>query len=95
MNSPFRRSAGSKPVFSQELYQRIRDQEEAIKLARIGLLTLRVASLDKEVSDLAGRIKESRKRVTELPCEIERMEKFLREISTDQKTLESLLSTWG
>ena len=95
MNLPFRKSTRPKLVFSQELYQRIKDQEEAIKLARVGLLTLRVASLEKEVSDLARRIEESRRHVAELPCEIERLEKFLREICADQKTLESLLSAGG
>jgi hypothetical protein len=53
---------------------------------------LRVVSLEKEVADLAERIDESKKRITELPCEIERREKLLAEVIADRKVLESLES---
>jgi flagellar biosynthesis chaperone FliJ len=87
-----RRSTRLRSAFSSELYQKAGSEEDAIEFAKIGLLTLRVVSLEKEVADLAERIDESKKRITELPCEIERREKLLAEIIADQKILESLES---
>jgi peptidoglycan hydrolase CwlO-like protein len=92
MNLTLRRSARSRSPFSFELYQKTGSEEGAIKFAKIGLLTLRIVSLEKEVADLAERIDESKKRISELPCEIERSEKLLGEIIADTKTLKSLLS---
>jgi len=91
MNLTPRRSARLRSAFSFELYQKAGSEEDAIKFAKIGLLTLRVVSLEKEVADLAERIDKSKKRITELPCMIERSEKLLGEIIADTKTLESLL----
>ena len=92
MNLKPRRSARSRSAFSSELYQKTGSEEDAIKFVKIGLMTLRVVSLEKEVADLAERIDESKKRITELPCEIERREKLLAEVIADQKILESLES---
>ena len=92
MNLTPRRSTRLRSAFSSELYRRIGSEEDAIKFAKIGLLTLRVVSLEKEVADLAARIDKSQKRISELPCEIERSEKLLAEVIADQKILESLES---
>jgi hypothetical protein len=92
MNLTPRRSTRLRSAFSSELYQKAVSEEDAIKFAKIGLLTLRVVSLEKEVADLAERIDKSRKRILELPCEIERSEKLLVEVIADTKTLDSLLS---
>jgi hypothetical protein len=92
MNPKPRRSARSRSAFSSELPQKAGSEEDAIKFAKIGLMTLRVVSLEKDVADLAERIDESKKRITELPCEIERREKLLAEVIADRKILESLES---
>jgi len=92
MNLKPRRSTRSRSAFSSELYQKTGSEKDAIKFAKIGLLTLRVVSLEKEVADLAERIDESRKRITELPCEIERSENLLAVVIADQKMLENLES---
>jgi len=92
MNLKPRRSTRSRSAFSSELYQKVVSEENAIKFAKIGLLTMRVVSLKKEVADLAERIDQSRKRITELLCEIRRSEKLLAEVIADQKMLESLES---
>ena len=92
MNLKPRRSARLRSAFSSESYQKAGSEEEAIKYAKIGLMTLRVVSLEKEVADLAKRICESKKRIAELPCEIEKSEKLLAEVVADQKTLERLES---
>jgi predicted nucleic acid-binding Zn-ribbon protein len=92
MNLKPRRSTRLRSAFSSELYQKVVSEEDAIKFAKIGLMTLRVVTLEKEVADLAERIDQSRKRITELPCEIRRSEKLLAEVIADQKMLESLES---
>jgi len=43
------------------LYQKTESEEDAIKFAKIGLLTMPAVSLEKEVADLAERIDESKK----------------------------------
>jgi len=92
MNPKPRRSARSRPAFSSELPQKAGSREDGIKFAKIGLLALRVASLEKEVAVLVKRIDASKKRITELPSEIEGREKLLAEVIADRKVLESLES---
>jgi len=92
MNPKPRRSARSRSAFSSELPQKAGSKEDGIKFAKIGLLALRVASLEKEVAVLVKRIDESKKRITELPCEIEEREKLLAEVIADRKVLERLES---
>jgi hypothetical protein len=92
MNPILKRSTRSRSPFSPELYQKARCEEDAIKLAKIGLLTMRVVSLEKELADCAERIDKSKKRITELPCEIEKREKLLAEVIADRTVLESLES---
>jgi hypothetical protein len=92
MNPKPRRSARSRSAFSSELPQKAGSEEDGIKFAKIGLLTLRVVSLEKEVAVLVKRIDESKKRITELPCEIEEREKLLAEVIADRKVLERLES---
>jgi predicted nucleic acid-binding Zn-ribbon protein len=92
MNLSPRRPPRSRSAFSSELYQKAGSEENAIKFAKIGLLTMRVVSLERELADLAKRIDQSKKRITELPCEIRRSEKLLAEVIADQRMLESLES---
>jgi len=92
MNLRPRRSTPSRSAFSSELYQKAGSEEDAIKFAKVGLLTMRIVSLEKDVADLAERIDKSKKRITELPCEIEKREKLLAEVIADRKVLESLES---
>ena len=92
MNPKPRRSARSGSAFSSELPQKAGSKEDAIKFAKIGLLTMRIVSLEKDVADLAERIEKSKKRIMELPCEIEEREKLLAEVIADRKVLESLES---
>lgn len=91
MNPKARRSARSRSSFYSELPQKA-GSEDVIKFAKIGLLALRVISLEKEVAVLAERIDEAKKRITELPCAIEEREKLLAEVIADQKVLENLES---
>ena len=53
---------------------------------------MRIVSLEKDVADLAERIEKSKKRIMELPCEIEERDKLLAEVIADRKVLESLES---
>jgi hypothetical protein len=92
MNPKPRKLARLRSAFSSELYQKTGSERDAIKFAKIGLMTLRVVSLEKEIADLAERINDSRKHIIELPCEIERSEKLLAELIADQKILENLES---
>ena len=92
MNPKPRRSARSRSAFSSELPQEARSEEDSIKFGKIGLLALRVVSLEKEVAVFAKRIDEAKRRITELPCEIEEREKLLAEVIADRKVLERLES---
>jgi len=74
------------------LYEKVGDQEEIMKLIKTGLLSLRVTSLEREITDLLGKIEDSKKRISELPYETERLEEILREAIRDRKELENLLS---
>ena len=75
----------------KDLYEKIGDQEKIMKLIKIGLLSLRVTSLEREIADLIEKIEDSKKHIAELPYETERLEEFLREAIRDKKTLENLL----
>jgi len=74
------------------LYEKIGDQQKIIELMRIGLFSLRVTSLEREIADLVERTEALKKRIVELPYETEKLKKLLEELVKDQKTLEALLN---
>ena len=65
---------------------------ELAKLLRVGLLSSKVVSLEREIADLVGKTQESRKRIAELPSEIKDLEKLLEDLTKDQKMLDTLLN---
>ena len=56
----------------QVAHEKIVNQEEIVSLVKTGLLSLRVASLQKEIADIVERTEKSKKLIAELPLEIER-----------------------
>jgi chromosome segregation ATPase len=86
------RNSNVKLGVPRDLYEKIGNQEKIIELMRIGLLSLRVASLDREIADLVERTEALKKRIVELPYETEKLNKRLEEFIKDQKTLETLLN---
>jgi len=85
-------SPPSRSIASSELYQEAGSEENVIRFVKLGLLTLRVESLEKEIIQLSQKMEASRKRIAELPVMIRKSERMLAETITDQKTLESLES---
>jgi len=85
------RSSKTKLSVPKDLYDAIGSQEKTVKLVKIGLLSLRVTLLEKEIADLSEKIEESKKRIAELPHEIESLQKLLTEATKDRKVLENLL----
>ena len=85
-------SPPSRSIASSELYQEAGSEENVIRFVRLGLLTLRVESLEKEIIQLSQKMEASRKRIAELPGMIRKSERMLAETITDQKTLENLES---
>ena len=85
-------SARARSIASSELRRRTGSEENAIRFIRLGLLTLRVESLEKEIMQLSQKMEASRKRIAELPGMIRKSERMLAETITDQKTLENLES---
>jgi len=85
-------SPPARSIASSELYRRTGSEEDAIRFIKLGLLTLRVESLEKEIMQLSQKMEASRKRITELPGMIRKSERMLAETITDQKTLENLES---
>jgi predicted nucleic acid-binding Zn-ribbon protein len=65
---------------------------ERVKLLRVGLLSSKVVSLEREIADLVSKTQESKKRIAELPSEIKDLEKLLEDFTKDQKTLDTLLN---
>ena len=88
-------SARARSIASSELYRKAGSEENAIRFIRLGLLTLRGESLEKEIIQLSQKMEASRKRISELPGMIGKSERLLAETITDQKTLESLESRSG
>jgi len=85
-------SPPARSIASSELYRRTGSEEDAIRFIKLGLLTLRVESLEKEIMQLSQKMEASRKRIAELPGMIRKSERMLAETITDQKTLENLES---
>ena len=75
----------------RDVYEKVGDRKRIIKLIKIGLLSLKVASLKREIADLTDKIKGSRKHVTELPHETERLYELLGKAIEDKGVLEKML----
>jgi peptidoglycan hydrolase CwlO-like protein len=52
----------------------------------------RATSLEREIADLTKRIRDSEKKIAELPKEIDRFQQLLENANKDQKILEKLLN---
>lgn len=70
-------------------------EEGAVRLLRVGLLSLRVASLEREVAGVVRGVEVQRRRVAELPLEVERFRRLLAQALEDRETLEGLLGEKG
>jgi DNA-binding transcriptional regulator GbsR (MarR family) len=75
----------------RDLYERVGDRKRIIQLIKIGLLSLKVAYLEKEIADLTDKIKDSKKHITELPRETERLYELLGKAIEDKEVLEKML----
>ena len=91
MNAGDKRHSTHRLKIPLDLYEEIGSKEKAIRLIRIGLLTLKVNHLKNEIADLMKRTEDQKKNTTELPPEIERVQQLLEEALKDHKTLEKLL----
>ena len=78
-----------------DLLVRVGGAEEAVRLLKVGLLSLRVAALEREVAALVKHVEVQRRRVAELPLEIERFQRLLAQALEDGETLEGLLGEKG
>jgi len=75
----------------RDFFAKIGSKEKTVELIRKGLLSLRATSLEREMADLNEKIEGSKKLITELPYETEKLERLLGEAIGDRKILESLL----
>ena len=90
MNAADERSSTHKLKIPRDLYEEIGSQEKIIRLIKVGLLSLRATSLERENADLIKRTEDFEKDIVELPCEIARFQQLLEEALKDRKTLEKL-----
>ena len=74
-----------------DLYEEIGSQEKIIRSIKVGLLSLRATSLERENAGLTKRTKDLEIRNAELLHEISRFQQLLEEALKDRKTLEKLL----
>lgn len=79
----------------RDFYEEIGSTEKIIQLIKVGLLSLRATSLEREIADLTKRTRDSEKKIAELPKEIDRFQQLLEDANKDQKTLEKLLNEKG
>jgi hypothetical protein len=91
MNAGDERSPTHKIKIPRDLYEEIGSQEKIIRLIKVGLLSLRVTSLKREIADLIKRMKDLEIHNAELPHEITRFQQLLEIALKDRKTLEKLL----
>jgi hypothetical protein len=91
MNAGDKRSSTHEIKIPGDLYEEIGSQEKIIRLIKVGLLSLRATSLEREIADLIKRTEDLEIRNAELPHEIERFQQLLEEALKDRKTLEELL----
>ena len=92
MNAGDERSPTHKIKIPRDLYEEIGSQEKIIRLIKVGLLSLRAASLERENADLIKRTGDLEKYIAELPHEIARFQQLLEKALKDRKTLEKLLA---
>jgi len=85
---PFRH----KVKIPRDLGEKIGSTEKIIRLIKVGLLSLRATSLEREITDLTKRIGDSEKKIAELPKEIDRFQQLLQDAVKDRKRLEKLLN---
>jgi len=90
MNAGDERSSTYKLKIPRDLYEEIGSQEKMIRLIKVGLLSLRATSLERENADLIKRTGDFEIHIVELPCEIARFQQLLEEALKDRKTLEKL-----
>jgi len=67
----------------------------AVRLLRVGLLMLRVEVLEREVAEVAAGLEVQRRRIAELPLEVEHFRGLLAEALEDRRVLEDLLGEKG
>ena len=79
----------------RDLFDVVGGDEGVIRFLRFGLLCLRVASLEGEVSELVRAVEVQRQRVADLPLEVERFEGLLAQALADRRVLEGLLGEKG
>jgi len=91
MNAGDEGSSTHKLQIPRDLYEEIGSQEKMIRLIKVGLLSLRVTSLERENAGLTKRKKDLEIRNAELLHEISRFQQLLEEALKDRKTLEKLL----
>jgi len=91
MNAGDERSSTHKLQIPRDLYEEIGSQEKMIRLIKVGLLSLRTTSLERENAGLTKRTKDLEIRNAELLHEISRFQQLLEEALKDRKTLEKLL----
>jgi hypothetical protein len=71
MNAGDEQSSTHKLKIPRDLCEEIGSQEKTIRLIKVGLLSLRATFLEREIADLIRRTKDLKKRIAELPSEIE------------------------
>ena len=91
MNAGDKRHATSRLRVPQDLYEEIGSSEKTVQLIKIGLLTLQTKNLKNEIAVLVKRTEEQKKKISELPAEIERARQLLEVALKDNKTLGKLL----
>ena len=91
MNAADERSSTHKIKISRDLYEEIGSQEKIIRSIKVGLLSLRATSLERENADLIKRTGDLEKYIAELPHEIARFQQLLEKALKDRKTLEKQL----
>jgi cell division protein FtsL len=79
----------------KDLYEEIGSTEKITRLIRVGLLSLKEISLEREIADLTNRTEDLEKRIAELPYETERFQQLLEGAIKDQRILERLLGEKG
>jgi predicted RNase H-like nuclease (RuvC/YqgF family) len=95
MNAGDEGSSAYKIKIPRDLYEEIGNQQRIIRLIKVGLLSLKIISFEKEIADLKKRTEDSKKEIAELPSEIQRFQQLLEDALKDQKILERLLGEKG
>ena len=91
MNAADERSSTHEIKILRDLYEEMGSEEKIIRSIKVGLLSLRAASLERENADLIKRTGDLEKYIAELPHEIARFQQLLEKALKDRKTLEKLL----